>query len=262
MGTMHTKVLSVVAGGVLAATALPAVPAVAQSAIDSVENPGAPSERVDGSLASTVQQASVQGEFSYDQGVVSSNETLRRTIYQASDFLCAGKDNEVSTTTREIGSIRISGDVENEFTTRVADLEKKHPVRKIMGCTCAGNPADGAASANADVEGIKLSGLIADASPKSGVNTITFISDDGYRVSLPYGYVMQRFSILVTSINGEGMQQAVGCANQLWLGSTSARHFAQNVVAIEVTCEQTPPPFPGASRETAPTPNVGIVAGR
>ncbi|MEG0503533.1 MAG: molybdopterin oxidoreductase, partial [Raoultibacter sp.] len=53
---------------------------------------------------------------------------------------------------------------------------------------------------------------------------------------------------------------ATGCANQLWLGSTSARHFAQDIAAIEITHEQTPPPAPGTS-DQANQPNVGITAG-
>jgi DMSO/TMAO reductase YedYZ molybdopterin-dependent catalytic subunit len=134
-----------------------------------------------------------------------------------------------------------------------------------MGCTCAGNPAGGRASANAEVSGFRLSALIDAAVPDEGVNTITFISRDGYRESLPLSYVKQRYSIIVTAINGESASDAVSCANQLWLGSTSARYFTQDIVAIELTKEQTPPPAPGSmerditAKELTNQPNVGVL---
>ena len=54
-----------------------------------------------------------------------------------------------------IDFIEVTGDVENAFTASVADFEQKAPMRKIMGCTCFGNPTDGRASANADVAGFR-----------------------------------------------------------------------------------------------------------
>ena len=73
-------------------------------------------------------------------------------------------------------------------------------VYKRQGCTCFGNPTDGRASANADVAGFRLSALIDEAAPVEGANTITFTSRDGYQVTLPLQYVMQRYSLIVTTV--------------------------------------------------------------
>ena len=97
------------------------------------------------------------------------------------------------------------------------------------------------------------------ASPIEGANTITFTSRDGYQVALPLQYVLQRYSLIVTTVNGEAAADAVGCANQLWLGGTSARSFARDVVSISITRETEPPAAPGSG--TGAAPNVGIMEG-
>lgn len=127
-----------------------------------------------------------------------------------------------------------------------------------MGCSCAGNPADGRASGNADVAGFALREVIEMAGPNEGVNTITFVSADGYSVSLPLSYVLQRASTVVYRVNGTPMGEALGVATQLWLGSTSARFFAQDVVEIVLTAEEAPPLAPGANRE-GNLPNASVI---
>ena len=153
----------------------------------------------------------------------------------------------------------MSGDVSNAFTADVAEYAKKAPVQKIIGCTCLGKPIDGRATANVDIKGFRLAQLIEDAGIAEGVNTITFVAADGYRVSMPLSYVMQRYTVIVTVVNGEEIQGAVGCSNQLWLGNTSARAYVQDVVAIEFTAEDVVPAAPGQAGADAP--NIGVTSG-
>ena len=71
---------------------------------------------------------------------------------------------------------------------------------------------------------------------------------------------MQRYSLMVTTVNDEDAADAVGCANQLWLGGTSARSFARDVVSISITKEAEPPAAPGSGASGA-VPNVGVTEG-
>ena len=134
-----------------------------------------------------------------------------------------------------------------------------------MGCSCAGNPADGRATANAAVTGVSVYQLLEAAGGVSDeANAITFVSSDGYEVTLPLSYVLQRASMIVYQLNGEPLSASVGGTNQLWLGSTSARYFASDVVEVRVTCEDEVPAIPGspASGDHASNvPNVGVTAG-
>ena len=77
-------------------------------------------------------------------------------------------------------------------------------------------------------------------------------------------YELLRASMIVYQLNGEPLSASVGGTNQLWLGSTSARYFASDVVEVRVTCEDEVPAIPGspASGDHASNvPNVGVTAG-
>lgn len=203
----------------------------------------------------------VQGTFAWNQDVATDNETLARTLYEGSAYLCGAQSAEApgagQTGAASIASIRVKGDVNHAFTASIDEFCQKAPMKKVMGCTCAGNPADGRASANAEVGGFQLSALIDEAEPVEGANTITFTSADGYEVALPLRYVTQRYSLIVTTVNGDAADSAIGCSNQLWLGSTAARSFARDVVEVSITKEAEPPAAPGAPTG-ANTPNVGV----
>ena len=200
----------------------------------------------------------VEGTFSYNQDVTFSNAELRKAVFEGSDHLCGSADQE-ELSAQEIKDIRVQGDVEHAFTANIADYEKKAPAKRVMGCTCAGNPNDGRASANAEVEGFLLKSLIADAKPSADANTITLYSADGYKVALPLSYVTQRYSIIVTGINGESVSSAVGSGNQLWLGSVSARYFARDIVRIDITAESEAPEIPQSPADVN-QPNVGVLS--
>lgn len=210
--------------------------------------------------------ANVEGSFTWNQEANSTNEQLARTLYGATDVLCSARDQtglhaeQAGEHVLEISQIHIGGDVANEQYAQVEELERSAPVKTTMGCTCSGNPADGRASANAAIEGFELRALIEAAWPDEGANTITFVCADGYEVRLPLMYVCQHYSVMVSSINGKPCAEAIGCANQLWMGLSAARSFARNVVEIRISTEDRPPEVPGGS-EGINQPNVGVVEG-
>lgn len=271
MKSSTRKIAGLMAGGALVVAGAPAI----QSAV--ADEVTAPADRA-ATLSETTDQArtvstetsieNVQGTFGWNQGVTTDNETLAKVLYRGSTYLCGSLADE--TTALAAGDhvdragirfIKVSGDVGSSFNASVDEYLAKAPAKKIMGCTCFGNPSDGRASANAEVSGFKLSALINEAAPADGANTITFISADGYKIALPLSYVTQRYSIIATDVNGDTTESALGCANQLWLGSTSARSFARDVVEIAVTKEVNPPAAPGANPD-ANLPNIGVTEGR
>ena len=269
MKTTGKKIASLIAGGALVAAAAPATQlAVADDAVAYESGNPSPAYADPAAQATEASRSrstieNVRGTFAWDQGVSTDNETLAKVLYRSSAYLCG--------TTKRMRRRAKGGQGLHPFHCRhrrcricssksVGEFSEKAPVKKIMGCTCSGNPADGRASANAEVSGFLLSALIDTAAPEDGVNTITFTSRDGYEVVLPYAYVMQRYSIIVTNVNGEEAADAIGCSNQLWLGSTSARSFARDIVGIAVTREADPPAAPGANAQ-ANLPNVGITEG-
>lgn len=217
----------------------------------------------------TVRQAAVEGAFAWTQAEVTPTDLVAFRMGGAAQVLCgsswAVEGGEAGVPAAE-WALRVTGDVESEIVATLGELAEEGAYHATMGCSCAGNGADGLASVNAEVEGVTVAYLLEAAGASEGANTIVFVSDDGYEVALPLAYVTQRASMVVYALNGAELADSVGGVNQLWLGSTSARYFARNVaeVRVETRDEALVPPVPGtpeAGDAYANVPNIGVVFG-
>ena len=268
MGETTRRVSGIAASfAMLAAGAVPATQAMAQEDVGPLQASGFCVQQVgaEGEAATVKTVDHVEGTFAYTQGEVADNASIARHIYKAANVLCGSGPECIATGQTSAldaaqWTISIGGDVQNAFSATMEELCAAGPFQQVLGCSCAGNPADGRASANARVAGFTLASLLEKARPCEGANTITFVSQDGYKISLPLAYVTQRASVIVYEMNGELMADSMGAANQLWLGSTSARYFAQNVVEVLVTAEDEVPAAPGAGSQSegANLPNVSL----
>lgn len=227
------------------------------------ESPAAEAH-VASTVSTTVELDHVQGAFSYTQTEVDSNDIIKQNISNAARYLCGANQPGEPVDVAQ-WQITVDGAVSQPIVAPFSELAKTYGTQStVMGCACAGNPADGRAAANAEVTGISVLDLIASAQPTAGANTITFTSADGYGVSLPLSYLQNRFCPLVFDINGATLANSVGGTNQLWLGSTAASYFARDVVAITLEERQTPPPSPSSDEARsayANLPNIGVLFG-
>ncbi len=237
--------------GALAASAAPqAAPVDVPSAAEAV---------VAGSSA--VKAPAVVGSFSYTQAEVTPADQIARAMGDAPDYLCGAKGASLATVSAEDWSISVSGDVKAPYEATVSELQADPDVQSVlMGCSCQGNPADGNASVNAMVTGVSASILLQKAGVEAGANTVVFESADGYEVALPLRYVAQRYCPIVFDVNGSPIEQTMGGSNQLWLGSTSARYFARDIVSIRVETRDELPATPEAGAADN-LPNVGVAFG-
>ena len=267
MKVSTTKVLSAAGAAALL------VPGLAIAASPAADTPAtwttvpASSQAVEGEAPANgvVRVPNVQGEFSFDQTTVTPNNRIADVFQKASATLC-GASTELAVTQADDWSIAVGGDVANPYNATIGEIAQDDgTLSQIMGCSCAANPAGGRAVVNANVSGVSLAALIERARPAANANTVTLTSADGYTMSLPLDYVMQRRAIIASAINGEDLGASVGGTNQVWLDGTAAKYFTRNVVSIEVTAEAVAPAIPGS--EDAPEdqyvnrPTVGILAG-
>lgn len=218
-----------------------------------------------------VRAPQVAGTFSFIQGEVTPLDAIARGMGQAPRYLCGA-----TVETSDLGvlagdeldswTISVGGAVEHPFDATIREMIDEATETVVLGCSCAGNPADGLASVNAEVTGVPVATLIGHAVPVEGANTIVFASADGYEVALPLWYVEQHYCPIVFDVNGSPIVESMGGTNQLWLGSTSARYFARDVVSItlEARAEADVPAAPGSGEEgdaAANLPNVGVYFG-
>lgn len=201
----------------------------------------------------------VQGSFSFTQGVVSSTEHFAKNVAAASKYLCAqGGVAQGQAVSPDEWTVQVGGDVRNSYIATLSELSDKGSAQIVMGCSCAGNPSGGNASGNAEVFGATIASIIEEAQPADTVNTVVFTCADGYKIELPLFYVAQHFSVLAFSLNGEPLDNSMGGTNQLWLGSTAANYFAQDVVGITFETRDEAPSVPDAGAQN--TPNATIVS--
>ena len=240
----------------------------ANAALAAAEEPTAPLEPtsasghvIEGVGSAQVSVPSVQGVFAYTQDEVDDNAAVARAM-GASKFLCGAQTAPETSVAAEDWVIAVEGAVANPYALSVAELQDDPAVQHtLMGCSCAGNPADGNASVNARVTGVSVTTLLKKAGVEAGANTVVFRSADGYEVALPLTYVTSRLCPIVFDVNGSPIAESAGGTNQLWLGATSARYFARDIVSIAVEQRDEVPAAPGtpeAEDSYANLPNVGV----
>lgn len=97
--------------------------------------------------------AHVKGAFSFDQDVVSSNESLRQVFAKAAAALCEGLP---AYELANDGLILVSGP-DGFLEMTVDDMaEDEGSSSYVMGCACSSNGAGGGAISNAEVSGVAL----------------------------------------------------------------------------------------------------------
>ncbi len=211
-----------------------------------------------------VKAADVQGTFSFDQTTVTPTDQIAKIFQKAPATFCQAS-TEMTVTAPEDWTVSVSGDVGNPYTATLGEIvESDGQQTELMGCACAGNPAGGRAVISAEVTGVPLAEIIYRAQPAQDANTVTLVSEDGYRISIPLDYVLARRALMACAVNGEGLASSMGGTTQIWMDAAAAKYFSRNVVAIELTREEQAPAAPGSEKapdtEYVNRPNVGITA--
>lgn len=208
-----------------------------------------------------VELETVEGEFSYEQTVITPNEKIARVFAAAASALCGGQDSrDAMVKNNPLGwQLKVSGNVQNEFVATVDELASERSVDQTMTCSCGGNPSDGLGIITADVKGIPVSYLVERAGAASDANAITFIASDGTEVSMPLSYAVARHGVISYEVNGEDLSASVGGNNQLWLSRTSANYFVRDIVEVRITHEDMTPAAPGQDMSYPNNPNVGFM---
>ena len=250
------------AGSLLALTGLGAAAGLA-AAVPAGEAQPAPAvaeAQVQNDSAVAPRPAAVVGDFAYTQDEVDSLDAIRANI-GGTKYLC-GSNTDLVPSAPEGWSLTVKGAVDQEIHATFEELSNTTEVQTaLMGCSCAGNPADGRASVNAQVTGIPLVALFSMAGVDESANTVVFESADGYEVALPLSYVEQRYCPIVFAVNGADLAESVGGTNQLWLGATAAKYFARDIVSITLEARDEVPAAPGVDDSYANLPNVGVFFG-
>lgn len=188
--------------------------------------------------------ANVEGDFSYNQDVISPSNDVFNLYGTALTGACAKPAFALAEGQESVGEyyINVSGSLKHSQSITLADLEEKEETR-IMACACA----TGSAVANAEVSGIPLSAILELSELEAEANTVTVTGSDGYGIPMPLSYALEKNAMLVYKVNGEALPDEQ--TSQLWMPGTVAKYFTRNVVSIEVTAEEEVPEVITAGEE-------------
>lgn len=102
----------------------------------------------------------VQGQFSYDQAVVSPTHDISSVFVKAAASLCASLPNYELPAIEQ--AIRVSAARGPVLEATVSDMKDADGAQSYtMACACASNLPGGGAIGNADVEGVSLESIAA-----------------------------------------------------------------------------------------------------
>ena len=146
------------------------------------EPQSAPEAKGSAAVHSGLVKTAAIGTFSFDQTYVSPTADVARLQGVAQVACGANASSQVRSADWQL---TVSGDVDNAFCTTIGELVQDESTPQLMTCSCGGNPAGGRAIVNAEVGGISIESLLVASQAQKGVNTVTFIADDGTQVSVP-----------------------------------------------------------------------------
>lgn len=102
----------------------------------------------------------VEGQFSYDQGAVTSNAEISSVFAKAAATLCDGAHEPAPGVIAQ--AIKVTCATGGCLEATVADLAGEEGADSyVIGCSCASNAPGGGAIANAEVSGITVATLMA-----------------------------------------------------------------------------------------------------
>lgn len=175
--------------------------------------------------------ADVQGAFVFDQETVTPADDVFNLFGTVVTGLCA-KPAYALESNKANYYINVGGQIRHAYTVNLKEMEGEES-SQITLCSCA----TGAATANANIVGVKLESVLSLAEMEDGVNTLRVTGSDGYQMSLPLSYALEKQAMVVYRIN----EKDIPSGTQLWVPGTVAQYFVRDVVDLELAAEETVP---------------------
>lgn len=176
--------------------------------------------------------ANVQGEFSFDQAVMTPADDVFSLFGTVATSLCAKPGFALGNVNQEDHYVNVGGKVRKAHSFSLEDMKQMAKESSHVVCSCG----SGNAVAQIEVTCIPLSLLVEMADIDVDVNTITVKSADGYGIAMPLQYVLDHEALLVYQINGQDIPAEEGSL-QLFMPATVAKYFTRQVTDIELTAE-------------------------
>lgn len=225
---MKKNVKKIIAGAVGASTLVAAVAAQAETVIPALQ------ERE----AETYDKVSnVQGDFHFHQDELTPSDEVFNLFGTVATAACAKPGFAFEGIQSEDYYVNVKGTVKKAYSLNLEQIKAREAKEEVLKCSCA----SGMALATTLVKGAKVSEIVQMAEIEEGTNTITFKSADGYGMSLPLQYVLDKEALLVYQIGETELTAENGGQLQVWMPDTVAKYFTRQVTEIELSAQAETP---------------------
>lgn len=239
------KVLSGVAGAAALMTGSGAIEAVAEYQQAAVQVQTREEE-------SYTEVANVEGEFSFQQDILSPPDEVFSLFGTAATAACAKPGFAFEKTGQQDYYVNIGGKIKKDYSVSLEQIKGLSQQRRNMMCSCA----TGTAVVNARVTGVALKDILKMAEIEEGVNTITMKGEGGYGLAMPLSYVMEKDALLVYQVGDVDLSDSQGAPLQVWMPGTVAKYFTRRVTDIELTAQEKVPEVEKADAQYRAKVNV------
>lgn len=181
--------------------------------------------------------ANVQGEFSYNQNVMTPPDEVFSLFGTAATGICATPSFAMGGAETQDIYINIRGTMKKAATVSLDVLKEQGGSSTVMACSCGMSGA----VANTKVTGVLLEDVIGLQDIIKDVNTVTVRDKDGYGLSMPLSYALEKQAMLVWSVGDTELTSQTGGPVQLWVPDTVAKYFTRQVAEIELSAEDEVP---------------------
>lgn len=212
--------------GALSMTAVVAQPAMAVAA----EAPAAIAALEAREEESFTSVENVQGEFHFHQDVLTPADEVFNLFGTVATAACAKPGFAMDEVTEEDYYVNVKGTIKKAYSLNLEQIKAKESRQETMKCSCV----SGMALATTSVTGVPISSLLQMADLEDGTNIITFKSAEGYGLSMPLQYVLDKDALLVYRIGETELDAENGGYLQVWMPDTVAKYFTRQVTEIEL----------------------------
>ena len=150
--------------------------------------------------------ANVQGAFSYNQNVMTPPDEVFSLFGTAATGICATPSFALGNAETQDIYINIRGTMKKAATVSLDVLKEQGGTSTVMACSCGMSGA----VANTKVTGVLLEDVIGLQDIIKDVNTVTVRDKDGYGLSLPLSYVLEKQAMLVWSVGDTELTSQTG----------------------------------------------------
>ena len=192
--------------------------------------------------------ANVEGEFRFDQNVLSPGDSVFSLFGTAATAACAAPSFVFEDKADAFVDyyLNVGGRLKQTFKVSMQELSEKG-TQDILKCSCAMSPS----IVNVEVTGVPLANIVQMADLEEDINTVVVKGSDGYAVSVSLQKALEKNALLVYKVGGTGLKPENGGPVQLWMPGAAASYFTRQVTDIEFTHSDAEPAQPDTGRQQA-----------